>query len=61
MGGMLRLTRLTRCFRNRFQARDCAQAIHIKEDEAGESFLDWSMQTDNQTVGSLAIEAGIGF
>ena len=28
--------------------------------EASESSFDWSMQTDNETVGVLTIEAGIG-
>ena len=40
---------------NRFQARDCEQAIHIKEGEAGEFSLDWLMRTDDRPVGSLAI------
>ncbi len=31
------------------------------EGEAGESSVDWLVQTDDRTVGSLAIEAGIGF
>ncbi len=54
---------LGRCLQNRFQARDCEQVNRIKEGEAGRSCFDWSMQTDDETVetvGSLAIEAGIG-
>ncbi len=33
----------------------------MKEGKAGESSLGRSMQTNGETVGSLAIEAGIGF
>ncbi len=50
-----------RFLQNRFQARDCERAIHINEGQAGESSFDWSMQTDYETVGLLAIEVGIGF
>ena len=59
--GVIAQVFLRRCLQNRFQARDFEQAIHIKEGEGGESPLHRSMQTDDQTVGSLAIEAGIGF
>ena len=57
---------MRRCLQNRFQARDCEQVNRIQEGETGQSCLslDWSMQTDDETdetVGSLAIEAGIGF
>ncbi len=58
---MYRGFELRRCLRNRFQTRDCEQADRIKEGAAGESSFDGSMQTDDETAGSLAIEVGIGF
>ena len=52
-----RAARLRRCLRNRFQARDCEQAIHIKviikEDEAGESSLEL-VDADRRPDGRLA-------